>query len=91
MQVEVPDDLFEVLRARAERQQRTVEELLGDLLSDALRPRTPADVDEAMLERRRRIGEKFISGEWGVGLEGYEEGRAKDRERDAERDRYWRS
>jgi len=36
--------------------------------------------DAESLEQRRRIVDKFLDGEWGLELEGFEEGRAADRE-----------
>lgn len=39
---------------------------------------------EALQQRRRaRIAERFLSGEWGVDLEGFEAERERDRQRDA--------
>jgi hypothetical protein len=37
-------------------------------------------VDALMMKRREEIANKFISGEWGVELAGFEAGRAADRE-----------
>jgi hypothetical protein len=39
---------------------------------------------EALQQRRRaRIAERFLSGEWGVDLEGFEADQERDRQRDA--------
>jgi hypothetical protein len=39
---------------------------------------------EALQQRRRaRIAERFLSGEWGVDLEGFEAEQERDRQRDA--------
>jgi hypothetical protein len=43
-----------------------------------------------MLERRRALTQKFVSGEWGLELAGYEEARAVDRRKAAERAKAWR-
>ena len=40
-----------------------------------------------MLARRREMTQKFLTGEWGVELEGFEEGRETDRRKEAERAR----
>lgn len=32
-----------------------------------------------MMKRREKLSQKFISGEWGVDLAGFEEGRARER------------
>lgn len=47
-------------------------------------------VDALMLKRRHEIMQKFISGEWGVELKGYEESQAADRKADQELERRWR-
>jgi len=47
-------------------------------------------VDALMLRRRAAIAEKFISGEWGVKLEGIEESRKADRERSRRLEKAWR-
>jgi hypothetical protein len=36
-------------------------------------------VDALQLQRRKRLAQKFIDGEWGVELKGYEESRELDR------------
>ena len=47
-------------------------------------------VDALMLKRRAEIMEKFISGEWGVELKGYEESQSADRKADEANERRWR-
>jgi hypothetical protein len=47
-------------------------------------------VDALMLKQRAEIMQKFISGEWGVELKGYEEGQAADRKADQELAHRWR-
>ena len=42
-------------------------------------------VDALMMHRRREMTGKFISGQWGVELEGYEAARAADRDAAAAR------
>ena len=36
--------------------------------------------DALMMKRRAKIARKFISGEWGVELDGYERAKSRDRE-----------
>ena len=36
--------------------------------------------DALQMKRRERMAQKFISGEWGVELEGYEDARSAERE-----------
>jgi hypothetical protein len=43
-------------------------------------------VDALMMKRREEIAGKFISGEWGVELAGFEAGRAADRKAARQRD-----
>jgi hypothetical protein len=47
-------------------------------------------VDALKLRRRREMNEKFLSGEWGVELKGYEEAQKKDKEDQEEMERRWR-
>lgn len=47
-------------------------------------------IDALNLQRRREIDEKFLSGEWGVELRGFEEARAADRARARELTARWR-
>ena len=48
-------------------------------------------VEEAlMLKRREALAQKFISGEWGVNLEGFEEAEAAERKRVNVHDKRWR-
>ena len=94
MQVELPDDLIEGIRSRAEQEGREIEETIADLLRMGLEQspsrQTIADVDASLLERRTFVAEKFLSGEWGVDLNGFREGRAADRNSATNRDRAWR-
>ncbi len=46
--------------------------------------------DALMLTRRERIAQKFITGEWGVDLDTFEAGQAKDLSADADRSHAWR-
>jgi hypothetical protein len=43
-----------------------------------------------MMEERAEIVEKFVSGEWGVELEGFEEGQKKEREKNLKLVKAWR-
>jgi hypothetical protein len=63
-------DLREICQVTGERKKGPA---IRKLLADALQ-----------MKRRERLAQKFVSGEWGVELKGYEEGRAADR-RAAER------
>jgi plasmid stability protein len=76
----LPDDLVEEIHLRAEQEGRELDETVAELLRAGLAAsssRTPTAVraTASMLEERKRIAEKFRSGEWGVDLPGFEEGR----------------
>ncbi len=46
--------------------------------------------DALMLKRRQRLAQKFISGEWGVDLDPFEEGQAQDLRSDEKHGLAWR-
>jgi len=90
--LDLPDDLVEHIRHRASLEGRPVEETVIELLRAGLAasPAPSVIVDAAMLAERRRIAEKFLTGEWGAELAGFEEGRAADRKAAEHRDVSWR-
>ena len=47
--------------------------------------------DALQLERRKEISQKFVSGEWGVELDGHEQSKAAERQKTQARDDAWRS
>ena len=47
-------------------------------------------VSALMMKRREEIAGKFISGQWGVELKGFEAARAADRKADKQRGARWR-
>lgn len=75
--VEIPEsELREICRVTGERKKGPA---IRKLVTDALQ-----------MKRRERFAQKFISGEWGVDLKGFEAGHAADREADALAERNWR-
>ncbi|MCB9767720.1 MAG: hypothetical protein H6752_05950 [Candidatus Omnitrophica bacterium] len=46
--------------------------------------------DALMMRKREEIAQKFISGKWGADLEGFEEGRRRDREEASQLESEWR-
>lgn len=91
--LELPDDLLEEIRLRASQDGRNLDDMVTDLLRQALAGSgspVGVPVDGAMLDARRRVAERFISGEWGTQLTGFEATRAADRECANTRDRKWR-
>jgi plasmid stability protein len=93
--LDLPEDLVEDIQIRAEREGRGLDETVAELLRAGLaassaRTATAVNATAWMLEERKRIGEKFRTGEWGVDLPGFAEGRVADREAAVIRDRAWR-
>jgi plasmid stability protein len=90
--LDLPDDLVEDIHIRAEREGRGLDETAAELLRAGLaasssRTATAVHATVSMLEERRRIAEKFRTGEWGTDLSGFEEGRMADRDAAEKRDR----
>jgi len=92
--LDLPKDLVEDLTLRASQEGRgldeTVTELLRAGLAASARTETDEKIDDSMLAERKRIAGKFLSGEWGVELSGFEEGRAADRDSAKVRNEAWR-
>ena len=75
--VDIPDsELAEVCRFTGEAKKGPA---ILKMVSDAL-----------MLKRREKLSRKFISGEWGVELAGFEDGRSQDRITSARQSKAWR-
>jgi plasmid stability protein len=91
--LDLPQDLLENIQLRASQEGRRIDDTAAELLRAGLAASsraTAVTADAAMLEKRKEIVEKFLSGEWGTELSGFEEGRATDRSSAAARDRSWR-
>lgn len=79
------------LRLQAATHQRTVEEEATSLIADGVGAMLRAvAADEAMLQRRREILERFRPGEWSVDVPDWRETRAAERREAGEMDRRWR-
>jgi hypothetical protein len=75
--VEISDsDLKEVCRVTGEKKKGPA---VRKLVADAL-----------MLKRREELAQKFISGEWGVELKGFEAARDADKRVESQSRRRWR-
>lgn len=75
--VDIPDsELAEVCRFTGESKKGPA---ILKMVSDAL-----------MMKRRAKLSQKFVSGEWGVELTGYEDARAKDRSASDGQSKAWR-
>lgn len=89
--LELPTDLVRDIERRASQEGRHIDEAAADLLRKGLDvPLAVGRADAAMLERRAQVAQKFISGEWGVALDGFEAARAADRAAAGKRNSAWR-
>ncbi len=88
----LPDDLLRQVESHAARAGSDLNDAVAALLRVGLATAASAESapDDSMLERRRALTQKFVSGEWGLELAGYEEARAVDRRKAAERAKAWR-
>jgi plasmid stability protein len=93
--LELPDDLIGEIKARAAQDGKELNDEIAELLRKGLAvpPGERGDslvADETLLKRRREVAEKFLSGEWGAELAGFEAGRAAERESSRKRAKLWR-
>jgi plasmid stability protein len=82
--LELPDELVRDVRLRAAQQGQDLNDAVAQLVRRglavaAVESGQELKADAAQLARRKEIADKFISGEWGVELEGFEAGRAGER------------
>jgi len=93
--IELPDELIQEIERRAAVEGKNVEDKVEAIirfwLALEINPKVPLPIvaDAAMLEERKKLAEKFITGEWGCDIERWEDLRAKDRARDQERSKNW--
>jgi hypothetical protein len=93
--LDLPDDLVKEVKLRAVHEGKKLKDAVAELLRKGLAAgsgpsRTAVKTDKAMLKRRKEMTRKFISGEWGVELTGFEEGRETDRRKAEHRAKAWR-
>jgi len=75
--VDIPDsDLREICIVTGEKKKGPA---IRKLVTDAL-----------LLKRRERLAQRFISGEWGVELKGFEAAQAADHEAERQSEKRWR-
>ncbi len=75
--VEVSDsDIKEICRVTGERKKGPA---IRKLVADAL-----------MLKRREELAQKFINGEWGVELKGFDAAQTADRDAEKQSEKRWR-
>jgi len=93
--LELPDDLVKQIKLRAVHEGRKLKDAVADLLRKGLAAGSGASAtvvkaDKAMLKRRRELTRKFVSGEWGLELAGFEAAQEADRRAASKRASAWR-
>jgi len=90
--LDLPKELVDDIQHRAEQEGRGIDETAAELIRAGLAASsgTTLRVTAEMLAERRKIAEKFMTGEWGTEFQGFEEGRAADRKSARDRDQTWR-
>jgi len=94
--LELPEDLLRDVELRSVHDGKKLKDTLLDLLRKGLQAdpsngAISAPSDEAVMQQRKEVADKFISGEWSVDLPEFEAGRAADREVARKHDERWRS
>lgn len=93
--IELPDDLLKEVKLLAVHEGRKLKDTVASLLRQGLAATTGErgsgeGLNDGLLEYRRNIAHKFVSGEWGLSLEGFEAGRDLDRCAADDRSTRWR-
>ena len=93
--LDLPDDLVKEIKLRALNEGKKLKDAMAELLRRGLTATasgsaTVVKVDKATLKRRAELTRKFVSGEWGVELNGYEAAQEADRQSAAGRAKAWR-
>jgi plasmid stability protein len=93
--LELPDDLVKEIKILAVNEGKKLKDAVADLLRQGLAAAsgesgTVVKADKATLKRRKALTQKFVVGEWGVELAGYEAARKVDRRKAAEHAKAWR-
>ena len=93
--VDLPAELIKEIKLLAVDEGKKLKDVLADLLREGLNAAsagraTVVKADKAMLKRRRALTQKFVTGEWGFELAGYEAAKAVDHRSSDERAQAWR-
>ena len=93
--LQLPDELVKEIKLRAVNEGKKLKDAVAELLRKGLDAEsgvavTPVKADQATLKRRAELTRKFVSGEWGVELAGYEAGEKLDRLAGSKRAKAWR-
>ena len=94
--LDLPDDLVKEIKLRAVHEGKKLKDAMAELLRRGLSmpagsSATIVKVNQATLNRRTEMTRKFVSGEWGVELEGFEQGQETDRRKELQREDAWRA
>jgi plasmid stability protein len=84
MTIDLPDSMVKQIKLRAVHDGKKLKDAVADLLrkgltADRTGSPTNAKADKSMLKRRQALAQKFLSGEWGVELSGFEAAADTDR------------
>src|SRR5258708_7212700 len=93
--VDLPAELIKEIKLLAVDEGKKLKDVLAELLRQGLRAAsgeaaTVVTADKAILKRRKALTKKFVAGDWGFELSGYEAARKADRRSSAEQARAWR-
>ena len=94
--LELPDDLVKEIKLLAVQEGKKLKDAIACLLRQGLDASAAGGgslvkADKAMLQRRKALTKRFVSGEWGLDLTGYEAGRKAERRLAEARARAWRA
>jgi hypothetical protein len=95
MTLDLPDDLVKEVKLLAVHEDQKLKDAVTDLLRKGLASpsggsSTAFKADKALLKRRKTLTRKFVSGKWGVELDGVEAARQADRRAANQRAKAWR-
>lgn len=93
--LDLPDALVKQVKLRAVNNGRKLKETFAELISRGLAAEsngsiTKVHADADTMKRRRELVDRFVSGEWGVELAGYEASQQADRKSAKKRAQAWR-
>jgi hypothetical protein len=93
--LDLPDALVKEIKLRAVHDGKKLKDIVAELLRRGLANESPGSTtqvraDAIMMKRRRELVGKFVSGEWGVELAGYEASKQADIALARKRARAWR-
>jgi plasmid stability protein len=93
--LDLPDDLVKEVKLRAIHEGKKLKNAVADLLRKGLAAApvgsaTSVRADKTILNRRKALTRKFLSGEWGVELAGFDAASEADRKSASRRAKAWR-